>query len=357
MPQISIDDFINLAGSLPVLDVRSPGEYAHAHIPGAYSLPLFTDDERKIVGTLYKLEGREKAIKSGLDYFGPKMRNMVEAAEEIIKGGIAQNIAPDSNHQNPNSILVHCWRGGMRSAGVAWLLDLYGFKVYTLKGGYKAYRNWALAQFDKPYPFKVVGGYTGSGKTEVLKQLAKSKHAIIDLEGLARHKGSAFGALGELKQPGQEQFENLLASKLYQSAKILSEGNYIWLEDESRRIGNVNIPPGLWATMRKAPLCFLEIPFEARLEFIVAGYGKYKKEELVSSILRITKRLGSLNAKNAVSYLIEDNLKECFRILLAYYDKFYSKDLDNRKEMKYPIRAIPCEQVDAFVNLKRLIYN
>jgi tRNA 2-selenouridine synthase len=364
MPQISIDDFINLAGSLPVLDVRSPGEYAHAHIPGAYNLPLFTDEERKVVGTLYKQEGREIAIKSGLDYFGPKMRKMVEEVEEIMRvfyssqdSSTTRFPIPNSQHPNLNSILVHCWRGGMRSAGIAWLLDLYGFKVYTLKGGYKAYRNWVLAQFEKTYPFKIIGGYTGSGKTDVLKQLAKSKHAIIDLEGLAQHKGSAFGALGELKQPGQEQFENLLANELYQSAKILPEGNCIWLEDESRRIGNVNIPPGLWATMRQAPLCFLEIPFEARLDYIVAGYGKYKKEELMSSILRITKRLGSLNAKNAVSYLIEDNLKECFRILLAYYDKFYGKDLDSRKEMKYTITTINCEQVDSIANLKRLIYN
>src|SRR5690348_9334071 len=123
--KLSITEFLKLSHQHPVLDVRSPGEYSHAHIPGAYSLPLFTDEERKVVGTTYKQQSREAAIKVGLDYFGPKMRSMVEEVEKLCekRGG--------------KTVLVHCWRGGMRSAGVAWLLDLYGFKVYTLVGGYK----------------------------------------------------------------------------------------------------------------------------------------------------------------------------------------------------------------------------
>ncbi len=351
---------------MPIMDVRSPGEYAHAHIPGAYSLPLFTDEERKVVGTLYKQEGREQAIKAGLDYYGPKMRHMVEEVEGILRKFESPNTQPlipnskfqipNSNPPIPNSILLHCWRGGMRSAGVAWLLDLYGFKVYTLRGGYKAYRNWVLAQFEKPYPFRILGGYTGSGKTGVLKVMVKAKHAVIDLEGLAHHKGSAFGALGEAAQPGQEHFENILAAELHKVSNELPEGSCIWLEDESRRIGNLNLPPRLWENMRRSPLYFLEIPFEERLEYIVAEYGKFKKEELINSVLRITKRLGNLNTKNAINYLLEDNLKESFRILLAYYDKFYSKDIDNRETLKERINIIHCEHVDAMANLKNLIY-
>src|SRR6476619_2099461 len=141
--RISIEQFLALASENPVLDVRSPGEYKHAHIPGAYSLPLFTDEERKVVGTAYKQKSREEAIKIGLDYFGSKMRPMVEEAEKLTAN-------------KRNTVLIYCWRGGMRSAGVAWLMDLYGFKVYTLAGGYKAFRNYVLQSFEHPYEFKIV---------------------------------------------------------------------------------------------------------------------------------------------------------------------------------------------------------
>ncbi|MGL6269659.1 MAG: tRNA 2-selenouridine(34) synthase MnmH, partial [Chitinophagaceae bacterium] len=213
--KIQIQQFISLSGNYPVLDVRSPGEYLHAHIPGAYSLPLFTDQERAVVGTLYKQEGREVAIKAGLDYFGVKMRRLIE---EITQQYPA--LIPKGSKQQKNAaekpILVYCWRGGMRSAGVAWLLDLYGFKVFTLAGGYKSFRNWGLRQFIDPGPIQILGGYTGSGKTDLLHHIQTKKGSnIIDLEGLANHKGSAFGAIGLLPQPTQEMFENKLALEIF----------------------------------------------------------------------------------------------------------------------------------------------
>ncbi|HNU15993.1 MAG TPA: rhodanese-like domain-containing protein, partial [Chitinophagaceae bacterium] len=127
--KINIEQFLELAKDYPVLDVRSPGEYNHAHIPGACSLPLFSDEERKVVGTTYKQQSREAAIKIGLDYFGPKMRKMVEEVESIIKSREPGTMTKDSR-----LVLVHCWRGGMRSGAVSWLLDMYGFKVFTLTG-------------------------------------------------------------------------------------------------------------------------------------------------------------------------------------------------------------------------------
>ncbi|MEI2739338.1 MAG: tRNA 2-selenouridine(34) synthase MnmH [Chitinophagaceae bacterium] len=201
--KIHIEQFLELAKQHPVLDVRSPGEYKHAHIPGAHSLPLFTDEERKVVGTAYKQESREQAIKLGLDFFGLKMRKMVEEVEQL---------SPDSK-----TVLVHCWRGGMRSAGIAWLLDLYGFKVYTLIGGYKKFRNYVLDTFKLPFQLNILGGYTGSGKTELLKALREKGEKVIDLEGIANHKGSAFGNIGMPAQPGQEMFENILATELRKS--------------------------------------------------------------------------------------------------------------------------------------------
>jgi tRNA 2-selenouridine synthase len=204
--RLSISEFVSMMEQYPILDVRSPSEYAHAHMKNAYSLPLFTDEERKVVGTAYKQQGKQPAIKLGLNYFGVKMTSMVTEVEALL--------ASSSDPTN-KVVLVHCWRGGMRSAGVAWLLDLYGYTVYTLVGGYKAYRNWVLAQFTLEYTFKVIGGYTGSGKTETLHTLGQLQEPIIDLEGLAHHKGSAFGNLGQPVQPSQEQFENLLAQSLY----------------------------------------------------------------------------------------------------------------------------------------------
>ena len=178
--KITIPEFLEKTSFCPVLDVRSPGEYSHAHIPGAYSLPLFSNEERKIVGTAYKQQGKQIAIKLGLDFFGVKMKAMVEEVEALILNRNSLNAKSTVNHQlSTNIVLVHCWRGGMRSAGIAWLLDLYGYQVYTLVGGYKAYRNWVLQQFEIEYNCKILGGYTGSGKTDLLKQLQKNNVKVV----------------------------------------------------------------------------------------------------------------------------------------------------------------------------------
>lgn len=360
--KLTIEEFLQTAKQRPVFDVRSPGEYTHAHIPGAISLPLFTDEERKVVGTAYKQLSKQAAIKIGLDYFGVKMKAMVEQVEDIVTNRLKNTDHPlppeNGNPKTENIVLVHCWRGGMRSAGVAWLLDLYGFKVYTLAGGYKAYRNWVLLQFEKQYAFKIIGGYTGSGKTLVLQQLATQQQPMIDLEALAHHKGSAFGALGEAPQPKQEMFENLLADKLSDAGCLLSEGQpstSIYIEDESQRIGNLQIPMPLWYTMRKSPVYFLDIPFEERLGHISKEYGKFPKEQLVNAIIRIQKRLGGLETKNAINHLLENDHKACFRILLTYYDKLYNKALQNRENLPALLNKIPCSGVDTVTNTQNIL--
>ena len=375
--RIDIDTFLELSQSIPVLDVRSPGEYNHAHIPGAYSLPLFTDEERKIVGTAYKQQSREDAIKIGLDFFGKKMSKMVEEAEEIV-GRLAMTDGRNMNassrttaneQRSSKQVIVHCWRGGMRSAGVAWLLDLYGFDVYTLVGGYKVFRRHVLNTFNQQFHFRILGGYTGSGKTYVLNGLEKIGEKIIDLEGLANHKGSAFGAIGQMPQPSQEMFENLLATELSKKVSRLamadelhttdneqrSAANVIWLEDESQRIGSVNIPQPLWNTMRQSIIFFLEIPFEERLKHIVAEYGKLDKEKMVNAIIRIKKRLGGLETKTAIGYLLDNDFHHCFEILLKYYDKQYSKGLYNRSNLESLLNKIAVDIVDENKNAKQLI--
>ena len=356
--KIDIKEFLKLGTRCPVLDVRSPAEYEHAHIPGAFSLPLFSNEERKIVGTIYKQNSREAAIKTGLDFFGPKMRGMVEQVEDIVsRWPLAGHPQNNGQLSTANCILVHCWRGGMRSAGVAWLLDLYGFKVYTLAGGYKAYRNYVRQIFECSYNLRIVGGYTGSGKTMLLKELEKDSEKIIDLEGIACHKGSAFGAIGQPVQPTQEMFENILAQELKQKTSILQDGssNTIWLEDESQRIGLINIPQPFWEKMRQSPIYFIDIPFEERLEYVIESYGKLDKEKMVNSIIRIRKRLGGLETKSAINYLLEDDIRECFRILLKYYDKYYLKGLNNRVNGQELVRTIVCEKVDTSGNAESMV--
>src|SRR5687767_1954884 len=229
--KIHIDQFLRLAKQHILVDVRSPKEYSHAHIPGAFNLPLFSDEERAIVGTAYKQESREKAIKIGLDFFGPKMIGMIEEVEKLI-GNWQQatgNNLPIANSacRQAGCLLIYCWRGGMRSAAIAWLMDLYGFKVYTLAGGYKRFRNYVLETFRIPFQFKILGGYTGSGKTEVLKELMRKGEKIVDLEDIAKHKGSAFGNIGMPAQPSQEMFENILARDL----RMKSEDKMFWETD------------------------------------------------------------------------------------------------------------------------------
>jgi len=363
--KLKIDKFLELSKRHLVIDVRSPAEYAHAHIPDAYSLPLFSDEERRIVGTAYKQESREAAIKIGLDFFGPKMRRMVDEVDKLI--GNRQLAIGNREHSNQGNhlpiarcLLIYCWRGGMRSAGVAWLLDLYGFKVFSLTGGYKKFRNYVLETFKLPFQFNVLGGYTGSGKTEMLNALSSQGQTTIDLEEIARHKGSAFGKIG-CKQPSQEMFENILAQELREKLSIgnrqlateLGRTNSpstnhhlpIWLEDESQRIGDINIPHELWKTIRQSPIFFFDIPFDKRLGRIVEEYGNMDKEKLIDSITRIQKRLGNLETKNAINYLHENNTVECFRILLKYYDKWYLKSLHNRNNLNSLLVSISCEDV------------
>src|ERR1043165_212821 len=348
--KIHLEQFLALAKQHPVLDVRSPGEYKHAHIPGASSLPLFTDEERSIIGTAYKQKSREDAIKIGLDFFDPKMKKIVEEVENVIDNGqwaIGKNVLSESCYSRlpiVNCILLYCWRGGMRSAAVAWLLDMYGFKVYTLIGGYKKFRNSVIGTFNLPFNFKILGGYTGSGKTEILKALQKRGEVIIDLEAIANHKGSAFGNIGMPAQPSQEMFENILSYELRKLSGIppLVGGGAVWLEDESQRIGQVNIPSTLWSIMRKSPVYFLNIPFEERLKHLEEEYGKLDKPGMISGIRRISEKLGGLNAKNAIQFLEEGKIEESFNILLKYYDKYYLKALHNRENINSLLTSINC---------------
>jgi tRNA 2-selenouridine synthase len=326
---LSIENFIKLDASIPVADVRTPAEFAQGHITGAHNIPLFTNEERVQVGTTYKQQGREPAILLGFDLTGSKWSGFIKQALEI---------APDKK------IGIHCWRGGMRSGAMAWALNLYGFDVYLLEGGYKKYRRWVLDSFDEPYNLIILGGMTGSGKTRILHELAKTGEQVIDLEELAQHQGSSYGTMNKLVQPTQEQFENDLATQLYAANKE----KHIWLEDESITIGKRFIPKGLWAQMRDAQVLNIKLPLESRIDFLVNEYGKLDKEFLIECTQRIWKRLGPEQTKNAILAIEEDRMADFIRAVLIYYDKTYRTGLSKREAGN--VQEVDCADNDAMKN-------
>lgn len=250
----------------------------------------------------------------GLDIVGPKMRTLIAAAETAIGDG--------------NEVLMHCWRGGMRSESLAWLLTFFDYRVYRLRGGYKAFRRYVRDTFALDRPLRVLGGLTGTGKTEVLHALRERGAQIIDLEGLARHRGSVFGGLGGGEQPAQQQFDNELAL----AWRALDPQRPVWIEDESRRIGDVGIPNALFAQMQSAPTLVLDPPEANRLDRLVALYGAFDPAALHNALDHIRQRLGGLRTQQAHAAIHTGHLRRACRIILDYYDDAYRHGLDQRPD-------------------------
>lgn len=317
--EIEIQDFLKTKISL--IDVRSPGEFNQGHIPGAVNIPLFSDIERAHVGTLYVQQSKEKALELGYQYVNPKLADFIVQSERV---------APDG------TVVIHCWRGGMRSRSFARHLSENGFSnVSVIIGGYKAYRTFLHSTFDIPFDLKIVGGYTGSGKTFVIQQLQSFGLQAVDLEAIAKHKGSAFGAMAQQAQPTVEQFEN----NLFDEWQKLDYSQPIWLEDESHNIGGVNIPMNLFNQMRSSSLYFLDIPKEERARHLVTEYADADTEFLAESIRKISKRLDGQKTKDAFRYLNENNFYEVAFLALSYYDKTYLKGMKFRDPEKVFILA------------------
>lgn len=295
-----------------LLDVRSQSEFSQGHIPGAVNLPLLNDEHRRIVGTTYKQKGREEAVQAGFDLVGPSFGDFVRQVKSLSKS---------------KTIYLYCWRGGMRSGIMSWILNMAGFQVHVLKGGYKTFRNWALVQFSKPRKTIVLGGATGSGKTELLNWLKRNGQQVIDLEGLANHKGSSFGALGQASQPTYEQFENYLALQW----KYADPDAVLWLENESHAIGRVKIPDALFDIILTSPLIEVKVPKEIRAVRILKEYGHFPPVALAECTARLQKRLGGLRTQQALAALEEKNFDVWVDILLDYYDKTYAHGNEDRK--------------------------
>lgn len=312
--KIQIEQLFPELDNRVLIDVRTPAEYKNGHIPGALNLPLFSDEERVVVGTTYKQDSPEAALLTGLDFVGGKMSYFVKEAEKL---------APDQK------VIVHCWRGGKRSGSMAWLLDMAGFNVQVLEGGYKAYRTFLLSKLSNDFPKMIIlGGFTGSAKTEILHHIRAKGEQFLDLEGIARHKGSAFGALGQELQPQVEQFEN----DLYKAFSKLDTSKRFWVEDESRSIGRVYVPQDFWAGMRRRPVIFLKRPTEVRTAHLMKEYACFSPEELSHSFEKISRRLGGQHLKTALEALQNNDYGAAAAIALRYYDKAYGNSLERRTE-------------------------
>ena len=314
-----------------ILDVRSPSEFNEGHIAGAVSWPLFSNNERAQIGTLYKQKSREMAIDLGLELIGPRMADMAKYGRELFESQV-------DSEGNPvrHPLFVHCWRGGMRSESVAWLLRTAAVPAVVLEGGYKAFRTFARSEFDRPINFAILGGLTGSAKTETLSELALlSGETVIDLEGMARHYGSAFGNLEEQIQPTTKQFSNDLFSRLRSANAWGGQGERlrpIWIENESRSIGCVDMPEPIFTQMINSR-CFEMLRTDPdRVDHLVGMYGDIDVNLLASAFKKIAPKLGSDNASTALEALSRNDLATAASIALVYYDKTYAHGLTKRSE-------------------------
>ena len=315
---LPFEEFRNNNG--PIIDIRSPKEFSQGHWPGSTNIPLFSNKEREIVGITYKQKGSREAISIGIKLIIPKLSSLKNSLN--LLNNKTQN---DTETSEKKYLRFYCWRGGLRSKSVVWLATLLGLNAIQLKGGYKSYRKWVLNQFEKDWNINLIGGKTGSGKTNLLHSLAKEGIATIDLEGLANHRGSSFGAMGLSVQPSCEQYENLLAESLNKLNSRSS--NAIWVEDESPNLGRCRIPNGLMKQMRIAPLLEIIKNKEERVQELINVYSQHSKRELKEATLRIQKRLGPQRTQTALNAISENNWEIACKAILDYYDRCYEHQL------------------------------
>jgi len=334
LKRIPAEEFLKLASSIPVIDVRSPAEFGYGHIPGAFNIPLFDDRQRAEVGTIFKKEGNLQAVMRGIDLAAPEMTARLKSAITLAEEG---------------HLLVHCWRGGMRSEAMAWLFSMGGLQPVLLDGGYKAYRNFILRELGRERRYILLGGLTGSGKTHILKNISLMGRQVTDLEGLACHKGSAFGALGQPPQPSSEHFANLLFADIDKR----NREEFIWLEDESRNIGTVFMPDEFYTRMQESPVVALMMSIDTRMPRLLEEYTAFPVEMILASVLKISKRLGGDRTKQAVEAVEHLDFATAIRITLEYYDSAYSYGLSKRK--KGQVIVVETDTDDLSVNSRKIL--
>ncbi len=295
---------------IPLVDLRSPGEYKEATIPGAYNVPLLDNVERSLVGKTHKLEGSVKARELAMEIISPRLPQFVKAFKNIALC---------------NKVTIFCWRGGERSHFAGCILDAMGFKVNRIKGGFKAYRRHVIQYLNRELPHKaiVVHGLTGVGKTDLLLELERLGFPVLNLEGLANHRGSVFGKIGLPPSPGQKMFESLIEEKLRKA-----EGRgYFLVECESKKIGNLFVPESVIKAMLDGYRILAYAPFYVRIQRIKRDYFACSADNrgiFKEAMTRLTKYLGKKRVSELNDRLDRGDLEYVIRFLLnGYYDPLY----------------------------------
>jgi tRNA 2-selenouridine synthase len=325
-------DAATLARFGTIIDVRSPGEFALDHVPGAINLPVLSDAERAEVGTIYVQESRLKANRIGAAFVA---RNIAGYLENEL-AGMPQDFAP----------LVYCWRGGSRSESMATILSRVGWRTSLLVGGYRTYRRHVQHRlYDEAWPLNLVllDGDTGTGKTEILGRLAARGVQTLDLEGMAGHRGSLFGGLPGRPQPNQKGFE----STLLRAMEALDPARPVVVEAESSRIGDLMVPPALWARMQIAPRIEVTAPREERARYLVTAYSDIvANHDLIEAVLArlpvhpSQKRLEGWRALLAAG----DYAALAGALMELHYDPAYRRG--RRKDGREPMAVIALETLD-----------
>lgn len=313
---ITIEELLakRASGEIATIDVRSPSEYRSASIPGSLNIPLFDDAQRAEVGTLYTQVGVEEAKERGLQIASAKLPEFIRQFKEI-EGQKA----------------VFCWRGGMRSRTTATVLDLMGIRAYRLSGGFRAYRRWVVEQlehFDLKARAIVLGGNTGNGKTAILHRLLQEGYPVVDLEGMAGHRGSVFGGIG-VEVCNQKSFDSLLLEKLLQ----VGSGPYLLIEAESKRIGRVEVPAFLMDAKERGLQLRVSLPIEERVRHILEDYRPEENAEAcMASFLRVKEHIHQPIAAEIHRLMTLGEYAGAVRMLLeSYYDPKYDYSSDRLK--------------------------
>lgn len=301
----------NNDGKYVLIDVRSPGEFRTSTIPGAVNIPLFNDEQRKTIGTVYVQESVEKAKKIGIEEVSKNLPDIYEKVSELQK--------------KYNSLVFFCARGGMRSSSIVSLLTALGVKAYKLDGGYKGYRayiNKKLPEVMESIKFVVIHGNTGMGKTKILKELSEQGHDTLDLEGCANHRGSLLGSVGLGEQYSQKQFESLVYHSLRKR-----KGNLVFVEGESKRIGKIIMPDCIYGTMKAGKHIKVTGDIDFRVKNIMEDYIGNGNLELIEALNKLRKYISDKNIDKYISEIEAFNFKWVIEdLMIRYYDPMYENN-------------------------------
>lgn len=333
----------NLAGFSAIIDARSEAEFAEDHLPGAVNWPTLNNEERRVIGTLYQQVNPFEARKRG-----------AAIAARNIAAHIERELLDAPKTWAP---LLYCWRGGKRSGSLALVLDQIGFRVTLIEGGYKAFRAAVLAELpelSRRYRYQVVCGPTGSGKTRLLGALAQAGAQVLDLEALANHRSSVLGVIPGLVQPSQKHFDTLV----WQTLRQFDPSRPVFVESESKKVGNVAIHDALMQAMRAAPCLDLQLPLDQRVTLLLADYDYFvhDRELFCERLKALTELRGKAVVEQWQALVHAGHTEQVVHELLEHhYDPGYAQSIRRnftQYETALPVVADDCGET-TFARLAR----